>query len=80
MDCHIVAEPSMLLLPKARKSNCGDALTSESTTLFRSPAGDIAGARAMKTSTLSLRVGCIDNVANACAVPCENPIYDKEAW
>ena len=63
----------MLLLPNARKITSGEALTRASTMPLDSPAGDIAGASAIKTSTLSLRVGCIDKVANACAVPCEKP-------
>ena len=57
IDCHMVAELRMLLRPKARKRTSGEAFINESTIPFRSPAGDIAGARAMKTSTLSLRVG-----------------------
>ena len=57
IDCHMVAELSMLRRPKARKRTSGDALTKESTMPLRSPAGDIAGAKAMKTSILSLRVG-----------------------
>lgn len=50
----------------------------ESTTPLRSPAGDMAGARAMKTLTFSFSFGCIESVANACAVPWEKPIYDNE--
>jgi len=42
------------------------------------PLGDMAGASAIKTSTLSLRVGWIERVAKACAVPCEKPMYDRE--
>lgn len=38
----------------------------------------IAGASAIKTSTLSLRVGWIDNVAKAWALPWEKPTYDKD--
>lgn len=38
----------------------------------------IAGASAIKTSTLSFSVGWIDKVANAWALPCEKPIYDNE--
>jgi len=44
------------------------------------PLGDMAGARAIKTSTLSLRVGWIERVAKAWAVPCEKPMYDREGW
>ena len=55
--CHIVALVRIALRPKARKSTSGDALTRESTIPDVRPGGDIAGARAMKTSTLSLRVG-----------------------
>ena len=57
IDCHMVAELNMLLRPKARKRTSGEALIKESTMPFRSPAGDIAGAKAIKTSILSLRVG-----------------------
>lgn len=57
IDCHIVAELSILRRPKARNKTSGDAFTRASTTPFRRPAGDIAGARAMKTSTWSLSVG-----------------------
>ena len=55
--CHIVALVRIALRPKARKRTSGDALTKESTIPDVRPGGDIAGARAMKTSTLSLRVG-----------------------
>ena len=80
IDCHIVAEESMLLRPNARKSTSGEAFINASTTLCRSPAGDIAGARATKTSTLSFRVGWMDNVAKAWAVPWEKPTYEREGW
>ena len=65
MDCHMVAELRMLLRPKARKMTSGEAFINESTTLLYKPEGDMAGARAMKTSTLSLSVGWIDRVAKA---------------
>lgn len=65
IDCHMVAELSMLRRPKAKKRTSGEALTKASTTPFRRPAGDMAGAKAMKTSTLSLRVGWMDSVAKA---------------
>ena len=65
IDCHIVAELSMLLRPKARKRTSGEAFINESTIPFRSPAGDMAGARAIKTSILSFSVGWIDKVAKA---------------
>jgi len=38
------------------------------------PAGDIAGARAIKTLTCSLSFGCTARVAKAWAVPWENPM------
>ena len=65
IDCHIVTELSMLLRPNARKRTSGEALTNESTIPFLRPAGDMAGARATKTSILSLSVGWIDSVAKA---------------
>ena len=65
IDCHMVAELSMLRRPKAKKRTSGEALTKASTTPFRSPAGDMAGAKPMKTSTLLLRVGWMDSVAKA---------------
>lgn len=55
----------MLRRPKAKKRTSGEALTKALTTPFRRPAGDMAGAKAMKTSTLSLRVGWMDSVAKA---------------
>lgn len=55
--CHMVALVRIALRPKARKRTCGDALTKESTIPDVRPGGDIAGARAMKTSTFWLRVG-----------------------
>ena len=78
IDCHIVAELRMLRLPKARKSTSGEALTSASTTPFCNPEGAIAGARPTKTLTLSLSLGWVESVANAWAVPCENPMYESE--
>lgn len=41
IDCQKVAELSMLLRPKARKSTLGEALTRELTMPFRKPAGDL---------------------------------------
>ena len=73
------AELSRLRRPNARNSISGDALIMEATMPLARPGGDIAGARAMNTSTFSLRVGWIDSVAKAWAVPCENPIYDNDA-
>lgn len=78
MDCHIVVELKIERRPNRRNKTCGDAFISESTTPFLKPAGDIAGARAMNTLTLSFSFGCIESVAKACAVPCENPIYDSD--
>lgn len=74
MDCHIVVELSIERRPKRRNRTCGEAFMSESTMPFLKPAGDMAGARPMKTLTLSFSFGCIESVAKACAVPCENPM------
>ena len=57
IDCHIVDELRRLRRPKARKRTSGEAFTSESTTPFCKPVGDIAGANAMNTSTLSFNAG-----------------------
>lgn len=65
----MVAELRMDRLPKRRNRTCGDALTSESTTPLDSPAGAMAGAKAMKTLTLLLSFGWMARVAKACAVP-----------
>lgn len=78
MACHIAVELRILLRPKARKTTCGEAFISASTMPLYSPAGDMAGARATKTSTFWLSVGWTESAANAWAVPCENPIYDKD--
>jgi hypothetical protein len=51
MDCHIVAELRIERRPNRRNKTCGDALMSASTIPFESPAGDIAGAKAIKTLT-----------------------------
>ena len=59
----------MLRRPKAKNITSGEALTRASTKPLLRPEGAIAGARAMKTSTLSLRSGCIASAAKACAVP-----------
>jgi hypothetical protein len=74
MDCHIVADPRIARRPKARNKMSGEALTNESTIEELRPPGDMAGARAMKTSTLSLSVGWMDRVANAWAVPWLKPM------
>ena len=70
----MVADVRIALRPNARNSTSGEALTNESTIPLFRPAGDIAGARAMNTSTLSLSVGWMESVAKACAVPCEKPM------
>ena len=57
IDCHMVAELNRLRRPNARNRTSGEALTRESTTPFLNPAGDMAGAKAMKTSTFSFKVG-----------------------
>jgi len=57
IDCHMVAELRIDLRPKSRKRTEGDALTRASTIPFDSPAGDMAGARAMKTLTWSFNLG-----------------------
>lgn len=80
IDCHMIALPRRLRRPNARKSSSGEAFTNESTTPFWSPAGDIAGANATKTSTLSFKVGWMERAAKACAVPWEKPIYDSDCW
>lgn len=67
--CHMVVLLRMALRPKARNRTSGDALMKELTMPDASPGGAMAGANAMKTSTLSFRLGCIDRVAKACAVP-----------
>lgn len=71
--CHMVAELSKLRRPNKRNSTSGEVFIKESTIPVVRPGGDIAGARATNTSTLSFNVGWIERVANACAVPCENP-------
>ena len=76
--CHIVAELSIERLPKAKKSSSGDVLMKVSTIPCESPEGDIAGARATNMLTFSLRLGLIEREANACAVPWEKPMYDKD--
>ena len=74
IDCHMGVLLSRLCRPKARNKTSGDALTKASTTPFRRPAGDIAGASAMKTLTLSFNRGCVESAAKAWAVPWENPM------
>ncbi len=78
MDCHMVADGRMVFRPNARYKMSGDAFTKASTMPDATPFGDMAGASAMKTSTFSFNVGWMDKVANACAVPCEKPMYDKD--
>ena len=65
IDCHMTVELRMLLRPKARNITSGEALINASTTLLCKPAGDMAGARAMKTSTLSFSMGWTDRAAKA---------------
>jgi hypothetical protein len=69
MACHIVAELSKLRRPNRRNNTSGDVFMKESTVLVVRPGGDMAGASAMNTSTLSLSIGWIERVAKACAVP-----------
>jgi len=78
IDCHMVAEGRMVLRPNAKYSMSGEAFTKASTMPDATPLGDMAGANAMKTSTFSLSVGWIDNVAKAWAVPWEKPMYDSD--
>ncbi len=47
---------------------------------LESPAGDMAGASAMKTLTWSFSFGWKAREANACAVPWEKPMYDSDCW
>lgn len=77
MDCHIVAELRMDRRPKRRNRTCGEALIRASTIPLERPAGDMAGAKAMKTLTCWFSLGWIARVAKACAVPWEKPMYDK---
>lgn len=63
--CHIVVLPRIAFLPKAKNKTSGDALMNELTTPDARPGGAIAGARAIKTSTFSFRLGWIDSVAKA---------------
>lgn len=62
---HMVAELRMDRLPNMRYRTDGEALTRESTTPFDSPAGAMAGARAMKTLTWWFNLGWMARVANA---------------
>lgn len=78
--CHIVVLLKIAFRPKARNKTSGDALINELTMPDARPGGAIAGARAMNTSTFSFKLGWIESVANAWAVPWENPMYDKEGW
>lgn len=38
----------------------------------------MAGANAINILTFSFNPGLIDSDANACAVPCEKPIYESD--
>jgi hypothetical protein len=69
MACHMVAELSKLRRPNNRNRTSGEVFIKESTVPVVRPGGDMAGASAMNTSTLSLSVGWIERVAKACAVP-----------
>lgn len=60
--------------PKRRKRIEGFVFTRDETIPEARPGGAIAGARATKTSILSLRVGWMERVAKAWAVPCEKPM------
>lgn len=62
---HMVAELRIDRLPNMRYRTDGEALTRESTTPFDSPAGAMAGARAMKTLTWWFSLGWMARVANA---------------
>ena len=80
MLCQKVAELRMLLRPKNRYIRLGLDFMRASTTVLLRPAGLMAGARATKTSILSLSFGWMLKVAKACAEPCENPTYDSDDW
>lgn len=69
MLCQKVVEPRMLLRPKKRYIKFGLAFMSASAIDAYSPAGLIAGAKAINTSTFSLSLGWILRLANAWAVP-----------
>ena len=64
--------------PNKRKRTAGDVLTNMLTIPDAIPGGAIAGASAIKTSTFSFKLGCIERVANAWAVPCEKPTYERD--
>lgn len=55
--CHIVAELSKLRRPNKRNSTSGEVFMKESTNPVVRPGGDMAGASAINTSTLSFNVG-----------------------
>lgn len=78
MVSHMVAELRIARRPKSRKRTEGDDLIRASTTLLESPAGDMAGARAINTLTCWLSLGLTAKLAKACAVPCEKPMYDND--
>jgi len=60
-----MVEFNMLFLPKKRYIRSGLAFTIASTIELCKPEGLIAGARAIKTSTTSLRSGCMLSAAKA---------------
>lgn len=74
MLCQNVVEGRMLLRPKKRNMILGLVFINASTIGLCKPAGLIAGANAINTSTFLFNAGWMLSVANACAVPCENPI------
>jgi hypothetical protein len=61
----MVADDKMARRPNKRKRKLGDAFMSEFTNPEDSPGGAMAGARAIRTSTLPLIVGWIDRLAKA---------------
>jgi hypothetical protein len=62
---HIVADDKMARRPNRRKRKFGDAFVREFTSPEDSPGGAMAGASAIRTSTLPLRVGWIERLAKA---------------
>lgn len=69
MLCQNVVELKILFLPKNKNMMFGLVFIRASTIGLYKPAGLIAGAKAINTSTLSFKAGCMLKVANACAVP-----------
>lgn len=76
--CQKMVELKILFRPKNRYIRFGLAFIKPSTIELLSPAGLIAGASAIKTSTFSFSAGWILSVAKACAVPWEKPMYDRD--